>query len=260
MKKMKEYKILSWNVNGIRAAEKKGFLEWISSVKPDILAVQETKANPEQLSSKLREPEGYFSYWNYAQRKGYSGVAIFTREKPLNFVLGFGKKIFDNEGRSITLEYSRFFLVNTYFPNGNSSQQRLDYKLDFYSAFFDHIKKLQNKKKMIICCGDFNTAHTEIDLARPKENSMVSGFLPEERVLLDDFINMGFRDTFRYFNKEPGHYSWWDYKTRARLRNVGWRLDYFFADTKCMKYLSNAFIMKEVLGSDHCPVGIRIKL
>ncbi len=257
---MNEYKILSWNVNGIRAAEKKGFIEWIGSIKPDVLAVQETKANPDQLSIKLKEPEGYSTYWNYAQRLGYSGVAVYTREKPLNVGLGFRKKIFDNEGRSITLEYPRFFLVNTYFPNGNSSQERLDYKLDFYRAFFEYIKTLQKKEKMIICCGDFNTAHTEIDLARPKENSTVSGFLPEERALLDAFIGMGFCDTFRHFNKEAGHYSWWDYKTRARERNVGWRLDYFFADRKCMKYISKAFIMKEVYGSDHCPVGIRIKL
>ena len=257
---MKEYKILSWNVNGIRAAEKKGFIEWIQSVKPDILAIQETKADPQQLSIKLKEPEGYSAYWNSAQRSGYSGVSVYTRGKPLNTVLGFGKKIFDNEGRSITLEYTRFFLVNTYYPNGNSSQERLEYKLNFYRAFFDHIKALLKNKKMIICCGDFNTAHKEIDLTRPKENSNVSGFLPQERALLDDFIDMGFSDTFRHFNKDPENYSWWDYKTRARERNVGWRLDYFFVDKKYMKYISKAFILNEVYGSDHCPVGIILKI
>ncbi|MFH1093414.1 MAG: exodeoxyribonuclease III [Candidatus Omnitrophota bacterium] len=257
---MNEYKILSWNVNGIRAAEKKGFLDWLGSVKPDILALQETKANPAQLNSRLKEPAGYSAYWNSARRLGYSGVSVYTREKPLNAGFGFGKKIFDNEGRSITLEYPGFFMVNTYFPNGSSSSERLDYKLDFYRMFFDHIKTLRKKKKIIICCGDFNTAHTEIDLARPKENSKVSGFLPQERMLIDEFIAMGFCDTFRHFNKEPGHYSWWDYKTSARERNVGWRLDYFFADVKYIKHISKAFILKEVYGSDHCPVGITLKI
>lgn len=257
---MNEYKILSWNVNGIRASEKKGLIDWVQSVKPDILALQETKAKPEQLSAKLREPEGYSAYWNSAQRPGYSGVSVYAREEPLNIFLGFGQKVFDSEGRSITLEYPGFFIVNTYYPNGNASAQRLKYKLDFYQAFFKHIKTLRRKKKMIICCGDFNTAHTEIDLARPKENSKVSGFLPQERALLDDFINMGFSDTFRYFHKEPKQYSWWDYKTRARDRNVGWRLDYFFADTKYMKHINKAFILSDVFGSDHCPVGINLKI
>ena len=257
---MEKYKILSWNVNGIRAAERKGILEWLSSSKPDILAIQETKAKPEQLSIKLKEPAGYSTYWNYAQRPGYSGVCVYSKQTPVNVVLGFGKKIFDNEGRSITVEFPGFFLVNIYFPNGNMSDERLNYKLDFYQAFFDYIRRLSKKKKMIICCGDFNTAHKEIDLARPKENSTVSGFLPEERALIDDFINMGFVDTFRCFNKEPGNYSWWDYKTRARERNVGWRLDYFFADKKFIKHINSAFIMKEVPGSDHCPVGIELKI
>ncbi len=257
---MSKYKIVSWNVNGIRASEKKGLIEWIQSFKPDILAIQETKAKPEQLSDKLKEPEGYYSYWNSAKRPGYSGVSVYTRKKLLNLISGFGEKIFDDEGRSITLEYPKFFLVNTYYPNGNASNERLEYKLAFYRAFFKYIKTLQKKKKMIICCGDFNIAHTEIDLSRPKENSKVSGFLPQERALLDDFINMGFSDTFRYFNKEAGQYSWWDYKTRARDRNVGWRLDYFFADTKYMSNINKAFILNEVYGSDHCPVGIDLKI
>ena len=257
---MNKYKIISWNVNGIRASEKKGLIGWIQSVKPDILAIQETKAKPEQLSVGLRDPDGYYAYWNSALRLGYSGVCVYTREKALDKFAGFGKKKFDNEGRSITLEYPCFFLVNTYYPNGNASNERLDYKLDFYKAFFDYIKVLGKKKKMIICCGDFNTAHTPIDLARPKENSKVSGFLPQERALLDDFIDMGFSDTFRYFNKEPGQYSWWDYKTRARERNVGWRLDYFFAEAKYMSNISKAFILKDVYGSDHCPVGIEISV
>lgn len=255
----KQYKLLSWNVNGIRAAQKKGFLEWLQKEHPFLLAVQETKALPEQLGKELLEPLGYHVVCNSAQRKGYSGVAVFSKEKPLNVVCGFGMEKFDVEGRVLQVEFEKFILFGIYFPNGGMNEDRLNYKIDFYREFFNCIKNLKTKKPIIVC-GDLNTAHREIDLARPKENSNNSGFLLQERVLLDEFIDMGYIDTFREFELGGGHYSWWDYKTKARERDVGWRIDYFFMDKKSCKYLKDAFILKQVYGSDHCPVGVTLEL
>ncbi|MFH1062257.1 MAG: exodeoxyribonuclease III [Candidatus Omnitrophota bacterium] len=251
---------LSWNVNGIRAIEKKGFLDWFKTENPDFLCLQETKAHPEQLSKSLLEVAGYRVYWNQAQKKGYSGVAIYTRFKPDNIEYGFNNKIFDQEGRVLILEYQSFVLINIYFPNGGGSAERLKFKLDFYQEFFKYIQKIKNKQKKIIICGDLNTAHNEIDLARPKENSKNSGFLPEERALIDQFIELGFVDTFRFRHKDTVAYSWWDYKTQARQRNIGWRLDYFFINDPASAALVDAFILKDVFGSDHCPVGISLKI
>ena len=252
-------KILSWNVNGIRAAYKKGLFEWSKKESPDILCLQEIKALPEQVPQQLKNMPGYNIYWNSAERKGYSGVVTFTKEKPVDVKKGFGIDKFDIEGRTLITEFPSFMLFNIYFPNGKKNQERLEYKLDFYDTFLAYADNLKAKGKNIVVCGDFNTAHKEIDLARPKENEKVSGFLPIERAWIDTFIDHGYVDTFRYFNNEPNQYSWWDMKTRARDRNVGWRIDYFFVNKEFMPHVKKAFIYQHIMGSDHCPVGIEIE-
>jgi exodeoxyribonuclease-3 len=256
---MAEVKILCWNVNGIRAVRGRGFLEWLSKESPDILCLQETKAHPEQLEKELREPQAYHAYWNYPERKGYSGVATFTKTEPITVKYAFDGVGLDLEGRVVIAEYTDIFLMNVYFPNGKMSEERLKYKLDFYEAFLRFADALRLKGAKLIICGDFNTAHKEIDLARPKENANVSGFLPVERAWLDKFVAHGYVDTFRHFNEEANNYTWWDMKTRARERNVGWRIDYLFVTENLLPMVSNAFIMSEVTGSDHCPVGIILK-
>jgi len=253
-------KILSWNVNGIRAAEKKGLYDFIKKESPDIFCLQEIKATPEQIPPHLRNPPGYHVFINPAEKGGYSGVATFTKEQPKETRKGFNIKKFDTEGRILINEFPSFTLFNIYFPNGKQGKERLDYKMDFYEAFLDNVDDLKSKGKNIIACGDFNTAHKEIDLARPKENQKISGFLPIERAWLDKFIEHGYTDTFRYFNKQPNQYSWWDIKSRARERNVGWRIDYFFTNNEFISHIKKAFIMQDVMGSDHCPVGILIDL
>jgi len=252
-------KILSWNVNGIRAVEKKGFVDWLLRENPDILCVQETKASVDQLSENLRSPQGYKTFWSSAQRKGYSGVAVFTKKEPKSVQEGLGKKEFDSEGRTLVLEYDDFILFNVYFPNGSSGNVRVPFKMAFYDEFLKVTEKLRRKDKRLIICGDVNTAHTEIDLARPKENEKNTGFLPEERAWVSKFLGLGYIDTFRHFVKDPGHYTWWDYKTGARARDIGWRIDYFFITANLLPKLKSALILKDVLGSDHCPVGIELK-
>jgi len=256
---MKEVKLLCWNVNGIRAVRGKGFLEWLYRESPDILCLQETKAHLEQLDEDLREPQGYYTYWNYPERKGYSGVAIFTKEKPVSVVYDFGVTELEMEGRVVIAEYPEFMLFNIYFPNGKKDNIRLQYKMDFYDVFLNFADSLKADGKKLVVCGDFNTAHREIDLARPKANEKVSGFLPEERAWIDKFLAHGYIDTFRHFSKESEQYTWWDMKSRARERNVGWRLDYFFISENLLPSVSKAFIMPEVIGSDHCPVGMVLK-
>jgi len=257
---MKEIQILCWNVNGIRAVEKKGFLEWLGQASPDILCLQEIKAQAEQISSEIQQQHGYHGYGNLPQRKGYSGVAIFAKEKPITVENGFGIEQFDVEGRVIIAKYPQFILFNVYFPNGKMSQERLNYKMDFYDVFLDFIDPLKAKGEKLIVCGDFNTAHNEIDLARPKENETISGFLPMERAWLDKLMAHGFVDTFRHFNKEPNHYTWWSLRTRARERNIGWRLDYFFVSENLLNSVTEASIFPDVIGSDHCPVGVKLTI
>ena len=259
---MKELKLLCWNVNGLRAVANKGFLEWLHNEQPDILCLQETKAYPEQLDQALREPEGYHVYWSNPEKKGYGGVATFTRDKPLRVEKDFSSQgiKFDVEGRIILTEYPGFVLLNIYFPNGKKDETRLKYKMDFYEAFLSFVESLRKKHPNIAVCGDFNTAHKEIDLARPKENEKVSGFLPMERAWMDKFVARGYVDTFRQFHQEPGQYSWWDMKSRARERNVGWRIDYFFVTKNLVPFVAKAFIVPEVPGSDHCPVGMTLRL
>ena len=256
---MKKVRILSWNVNGIRAAYKKGILNWFRKEQPDILCVQETKAMKEQLPEDLINVNGYASYFSSAERKGYSGTATYTKVNPVKVVNGIGIKKFDSEGRFLVTEFDEFVLFNIYFPNGKAKKERLQYKMDFYEAFLKHLKKLLKQDKKIVICGDVNTAHKEIDLARPKENEKISGFLPEEREWIDKLLETGFTDTFRKFNQKPEQYTWWDMMTRARDRNVGWRIDYFFISDNLKDNLKNALILPEVMGSDHCPVGIELK-
>lgn len=215
-------KIVSWNVNGVRAVEKKGFFEWFQKEKPDILCLQEIKAMSDQFPPHLKNTPGYHVFINPAERKGYSGVATYSKQQPQQIKNGFGIEKFDNEGRTIIIEYDDFVLFNIYFPNGKQSEERLNYKLDFYDAFLDYADELKQQGKNIIVCGDFNTAHTPIDLANPKANERSSGFLPVERAWIDTFIDHGYVDTFRAFNKEPGQFSWWSYRTQARGRNVGY--------------------------------------
>lgn len=252
-------KLISWNVNGLRAVEKKGFLDFLHTCRADILALQETKALPEQLSASLREPAGWHAYFCSAERKGYSGVAVYTRQKPLQVWYGLGVEEFDKEGRTLILEYADFFFINIYYPNGGQGPERIDFKLRFYDCFLKKSKELFKTGKTVIVCGDVNTAHQPIDLARPKENEKNTGFLPQERAWLDRFFSEGFVDTFRHFNKEGGHYSWWDYKTGARKRNVGWRIDYFMIDETSAPRLKGAGMMSEVVGSDHCPIYIEME-
>jgi len=254
-------RLLSWNVNGIRAAQKKGFVDWVLKEKPDVLCLQETKAHPEQLSEELLNINGYKSYFSSSiVKKGYSGVAIYTRQEPVKVEHGFGIPKFDDEGRIIIADYKEFTLINIYYPNGKASPERLQYKMDFYDAFLDYANRLVKNGKKLVVCGDVNTAHEEIDLARPKENSKVSGFLPIEREWMDKCFSNGYHDTFRMFNSDPENYTWWDQVTRSRERNVGWRIDYFFVSDNFKKHVKNAFIMPDVMGSDHCPVGIEIEV
>ncbi len=256
----KKIKIISWNVNGLRAGVRKGFLEWLDKEKPDILCVQETKAHRDQLGKEVADHKKYHSFWHSAtSRKGYSGVATFTKEEPIHVDVGFGMEKCDREGRVVMTEFENFILFNVYFPNGKKDDDRLSYKLEFYDAFLTHINQLKTKGKKIIFCGDVNTAHKEIDLARPKANEKTSGFLPIERKWIDQVIKDDYFDTLREFHPEADLYTWWDLKTRARDRNVGWRIDYFFMHNKLKNNLKNAFIMPEVMGSDHCPVGIELK-
>jgi len=253
-------KILSWNVNGIRAADRKGLFDLVKKESPDVFCFQEIKATPKQMPPHLRNSPGYYVFINSAERGGYSGVATFSKEKPIETRNGFNNKKFSTEGRILIHEYSSFTLFNIYFPNGKKNKERLDYKMDFYDEFLNEIDDLKTKGKNIIACGDFNTAHKEVDIARPKENEKISGFLPIERAWIDKFIERGYVDTFRFFNKQPNQYTWWDLKSRARERNVGWRIDYFFTNKEFVPHVKKSFIMNDITGSDHCPIGIIIDL
>lgn len=256
-------KIISWNTNGLRATIKQGnFTSLFAFNNPDIVCFQETKCEPEQLDEKTRNLKGYNSYFSYSKkRKGYSGVAIYSKEKPEKVEYGIGIKDFDDEGRLVIVYYKKFVLINGYFPNGGSGPDRLEYKLKFYDAFLKFINKLKKEGKNVIFCGDINTAHTEIDLARPKENKENTGFLPIERAWLDKVVANGFLDVFRFLNPEKRDvYTYWDQKTRARERNVGWRIDYFFVSDSLIKKVKNLKTMSDYIGSDHCPIMLEISI
>jgi len=252
-------RIFSWNVNGIRAAIKKGFLDWIAAESPDVVCIQETKANQDQVDPDSFPPKGYNAHWNSAERKGYSGVLTLTKKKPKSVTTGMGIKEFDIEGRIIRTEFPKFDLLNVYFPNGTSGEERLDYKMRFYDAFLDHCENLKKSGKKLIVTGDVNTAHCPIDLKNDKANQKNSGFLPQERAWVDKFIEHGFVDTFRALNPDKEQYSWWAYRFNARARNIGWRIDYFFVTEDLMKNVKDGFIDDQVMGSDHCPIGLDIK-
>jgi exodeoxyribonuclease III len=249
--------ILSWNVNGLRAVQKAGFMDWLQAASPDILCLQETRVLPEELNDDLLKPFGYESYWNPAQKKGYSGTATYSRVAPLS-VRGMGTAEYDNEGRLQVIEFPEFTVLNGYWPNSQDERKRLDYKLDYVKGVTKLANKLRKSGKQVVLCGDFNIAHTEIDLARPKENENSPGYYIEEREAMSGFLKQGYVDTFRHFNKEPGQYTWWSYRTRGRERNVGWRLDYHCVNTEFMPRVKRAWILSEVMGSDHCPVGIEV--
>lgn len=258
---MPKLTLLSWNVNGIRAALRKGFLDWLTSTKPDFLGVQETKAHTEQLSRDLVDIPGYHVYYRSGERKGYSGTAAFTRRAPDRIEYGLGQDKFDNEGRLIILHYPEFVLFNVYVPNGSKENYRVPYKLEYCDAMLERSEGFRKQGKPVILCGDFNTAHREIDIARPKANEKHTGFLPEERAWMDKFVEHGYVDTFRHFYPDKREaYTWWNQRFGARDRNVGWRLDYFFITPDLLSNLKSAFILPDVMGSDHCPVGIELEL
>ena len=251
-------KILSYNVNGIRAILKKGFLDYVASVKPDVLFLQETKADLDKIPDEIKELEGYHTFWHSCERKsGYSGVGVLVRDKPDEVNMKIGTEDIDNEGRIIEVQYGDLSLYGCYFPNGSKGNSRVPYKMDFYDRLFERCAEQRKEGRRILVCGDYNTAHHEIDLARPKPNEKNTGFLPEERVKLDDLVEQGWLDSFReFYPEEPDQYSYWDYFTRARERNVGWRIDYHWITEELRPSLKNAFISDDVFGSDHCPVGV----
>ena len=252
--------LISWNVNGIRSAHRKGFMEWFQKQNPDIFCVQETKAQMDVLPHDLLNIQGYHSVFSSAEKKGYSGVAMYSKRKPVQINTGLGISRFDHEGRTIVADFGQFVLFNIYFPNGQKNEERLKYKMDFYDAFLSVVDALDKEGRNIIVCGDVNTAHREIDLAHPKENETTSGFLPIEREWIDKFLSYGWVDTFRMFHPEPENYTWWSMRTRARERNVGWRIDYFYVNERFRKNVKDAFILQDVEGSDHCPIGLEISL
>jgi exodeoxyribonuclease III len=254
-------KIISWNVNGIRAVHRKGNFQWLLKDSPDIFCLQEVKATEDQLIDEIRKCEGYHAYFHApVLKKGYSGVAIYSKVKPEKVEYGIGKPEFDQEGRVIGAYFKDFVLFNLYFPNGGGGPERLQYKLDFYDAFLEHIESLKKKGHKIIFCGDVNTAHEAIDLARPKENEEHTGFLPEERAWLDEVVNHGYIDVFRHlYPTKKDSYTYWDMKSAARERNVGWRIDYFFVSNNLLKNIKGIKHKAEILGSDHCPVELEIK-
>ena len=253
--------IISWNVNGLRAVHRKGNIQEVFQMKPDILCIQETKSLPEQLPHDLKAPEGYHAYFHFPTvKKGYSGVAIYSKEKPKEVSRDIGIEGMDQEGRLIMAEYKDFTLINTYFPNGGGPVERLRYKLDFYDHFHKFIKKLHVKQSNIIFCGDVNVAHAPIDLARPKENETHVGFLPIERAWIDKIVKDKWIDIYRHFYPDKiGAYTYWDLKTFARERNVGWRIDYFFISLEMLKRVKNVEILDQIYGSDHCPIKLTFK-
>lgn len=254
-------KIISWNVNGLRAMLSKGVLKEVKELQPDLLCLQEIKARPDQLTQdQIGEFADFYPFWNPAERPGYSGVATFARKKPDNTSYGLGEEKFDIEGRVIQTEFGDLVLFNLYVPNGKRDQTRLDYKLDFYARLLEVCDELHASGKQVILYGDMNTCHRPIDLKNPKQNEKYSGFLPEERAWIDKYLEHNFVDIYREIYPERVQYSWWTYRLNARSRNIGWRLDYFLVSNELVKQVADAVIYDEILGSDHCPVGLDLKI
>lgn len=258
----KRITLISWNVNGIRACYRKGCWDWVKKVSPDIVCIQETKAHEEQLPDEIRNPNGYLTFFDSPKEKrGYSGVGVLSKIEPLSVEIGMGVPSLDDEGRLITLHFKDFSVINTYFPNGGGGPHRLAFKLKYYETFLSYVEKIRRKQKRIIFCGDVNTAHQEVDLARPKENQRHTGFLPEERAWIDKVISKGYVDIFRnlYPHKREA-YTYWDMKTFARERNVGWRIDYFFVTPEVTNDIESTAINQDILGSDHCPITLTLNV
>lgn len=254
-------RIVSWNVNGIRAVANKGFADAVKAMDADIIGIQETKAQIDQLGPEITQLEGYKSWFYSAERKGYSGTALYSRIEPEDVTFGLGTDEFDHEGRTICADFGKFVLFNIYFPNGGRGDDFVKFKLRFYDCFLDRVRELESKGREVICCGDVNTAHKEIDLSNPKANSKISGFLPEERIYMDHFAEAGLTDTFRMLYPDKTEcYTWWSYKTAARERNVGWRIDYFFATKGLLPNIKESNMMSSVMGSDHCPVFLDLNI
>jgi exodeoxyribonuclease-3 len=260
-------KLTSWNVNGIRAAGRNGFIKWFEDEAADVVAIQEAKARPDQLvedkkdpgMDKLLHPLGYHSYWHPAEKPGYSGVAIYSKKEPLKIITGIGSPEIDREGRVIAAEYADFTLVNAYFPNSQREGLRLGYKLEFCRKMHTFLEGLRKQGKQIVVCGDFNIAHNEIDLKNPKTNTGNAGFLPEERAWMSEFLGAGYIDAFRHFEKGPGHYTWWSYRPGIRERNIGWRIDYFCVNREHEDRLKAMVHQPQTKGSDHCPVTLTLR-
>ena len=262
-KNKKRIKLVSWNVNGLRASIKKDFFESVKQLDADILALQETKIQAPQLTDEMINVAGYESHWSHATvKKGYSGVAAYARMKPQSVKFGIDEPKFDNEGRIVELDFDDFIFFNVYFPNGQMSEERLQYKLDFYEAFFNYTDEYKKQGRSLIITGDYNTAHNEIDLKNPKSNEKTSGFLRIERDWLDRITANGYVDTFRHFHPDTVKYSWWTYRFKARDRNIGWRIDYFFVTRDIIDkgWIKEAFIDNDIYGSDHCPIGLVVEI
>jgi len=253
-------KIISYNVNGIRAALKKDWLKWLKSVDPDIVCLQETKARPEQLDLSLFENLGYYSFWHSAEKKGYSSVAILTKQKPQHIEYGCGIEKYDREGRIIRIDFETFSVLSCYFPSGTTGDERQAFKMEFLSDFYNYINQLKLKIKNLVVAGDINICHTEIDIHNPIRNKNTSGFKPEERQWITSFLKSGWIDTFRHLNKNPHHYTWWTYRAGARKKNLGWRIDYFFITENILPQLKRSVILSSAVHSDHCPILLELNL
>ena len=251
-------KIISYNVNGIRAAMKKGFADWVNAHNPDIICLQEIKAMEDQIDVDVFNKMGYNNFWFSAKKRGYSGVAILTKKNPSNVVYGTGITSMDDEGRNIRVDFQNFSIMSLYLPSG-TNLARLDFKFNYMDRLYDYISNLKNSFPNLIISGDYNICHKSIDIHDPVRNKNVSGFLPEEREWLDNFINLGFKDSFRLFNKEPNNYCWWSYRANARSNNKGWRIDYNLVSENLVKNLEDSFILPNAFHSDHCPIGIKLK-
>jgi exodeoxyribonuclease-3 len=259
----KKIRMISWNVNGMNAVMKKGFLESFRKLDADVIALQETKLQEVKLTPQMQKIEGYESFWAFSTvKKGYSGVAVYTRIEPRSVGYGIGRPEYDREGRIIEMDFGDFVFFNVYFPNGQMSDERLQYKLDFYKDFFAYADQYKNSGKGVVIAGDYNTAHNEIDLKNPKANANTSGFLKIEREEIDRIIASGYVDTYRHLNPDTVKYSWWTYRFKARERNAGWRIDYFFVTRDFLekKQVTNAFIDNDLYGSDHCPIGLELEM
>lgn len=251
-------RIISYNVNGIRAAIRKDFLKWLDASDPDVLCIQEIKANPEQLEAGDLEKLNYYHYWYPAEKKGYSGVAIWSKEKPKHVEYGMGMEIYDREGRVLRADFKEYSVISVYMPSGSSGDARQDFKMKWLDDFYSYVNALRQEIPNLIICGDYNICHKPIDIHNPERNKDTSGFKPEERAWMSKFVNAGFIDSFRYFNQEPHQYSWWSYRANARAKNLGWRIDYNMVSNTMEDRLERATILSEAKHSDHCPVLVEI--